>query len=1019
MNIRKIILVAILLLNVKLMYAFPGWIGNQTMVQATTSQNVTFTVWMNQDYYGLNCNLGISVNGGTSWNEYAMNYSTNNSGNSVWTLTINDMASTGNYQCYFHGYDGSNNIYLNDGGANYSFVVNPVTKNNGNWNDDATWFDGIVPVSTSAHFIIANSIILNTDKTVGSITINPGATLTGSDVPARKLTISSGGEFANNGTFSAATGVVEFAGAGTIKGTTSTTFNNLTINNGVLTLQSVPTVNGIFAIYGGNINVPLYYGTESTLEYHIGYNRYVEWNSTSGAGYPHHVKIKSGTFKLRNGNDDMKSIAGNLTIDAAATFDMDGMTDGNGGNSHLNGLEVNGNLINNGTIIFSSANKKLKCTDFTNAGSTTLSAVYGGDLIVTGNFEDTGTFNSNQRAVFFTGSNTQTATGTAPFEIDYLRIVKTGGSMKLLSDLTCKGANGQNAVVIDGTSSLLDLNGNALTIGLDGADSKFNDGIATPGKIKGGGNSKLYIIGSGNLGTIGFDNSIPGSTNSLHTFEINRTGSGSVSLSSAVEIETLLDIKNGTLTATDLTLKAGSVGRLSSTNTEAGLSLTNLILGKSSTSTSQFYKNGRTLAVSGNVKVKVSFDQTGKWHFVGFPFDISSVQKSDLSVATIGIDYSLGQYNAVKRAQRLSGWESSTDNPMIANKGYLINRKNTAPDNKDLYFVTNENGSSSAFSSTATVSLDYITESGGLEPNFGWNFISHPILANGNASNTDGQFYYSYDALLDSYKLWYDGVSNAGYSSANSVLTGRSPFDSYFVKCAAAGNVTYTLTTPQGIPSSVRNTSLNLELALAYNNFFYTTNIREKAEATSGYDQLYDAPLVAPMLSVTPQIFTITNDTKLTLNSVSKIDSVFIGIKIPVTGRYSLCWNKSEMLTELILVDRYTGTTTELSETDIYSFDTQAGEFTNRFGIYKSNRIYTYLNQTGCNIQLSQHDNALCITSDSTKITAIRIYNLQGVLLKSYKDKGNQFVVDKLNSGLYLIEIESDKVLKTYKIVVE
>ena len=192
MNTKKIILVAVLSMYVSALMAFPGWIGNQTVVQASNSQNVTFTVWMNQDYYGLHCNVGLSVNGG-SFTEYPMSYSHNDSGNSVWTLTINNLASTSNYLCYFHGYQDVSNIYLNNGGSNYSFIVNPTTQSAGNWNDDATWLDGVVPASSSAHCIIANNITLNADKTVGSVTINSGNTLTASDGTTRTLTISAGG----------------------------------------------------------------------------------------------------------------------------------------------------------------------------------------------------------------------------------------------------------------------------------------------------------------------------------------------------------------------------------------------------------------------------------------------------------------------------------------------------------------------------------------------------------------------------------------------------------------------------------------------------------------------------------------------------------------------------------------------------------------------------------------------------------------------------------------------------------
>jgi hypothetical protein len=79
---------------------------------------------MNQDYYGLNCRVGLPTNGGSTWTEFDMFYSGNNSGSSVWTLTMSDLTSTGNYKCYFPGYNGGGNNTdnsrndTNNGGGN-------------------------------------------------------------------------------------------------------------------------------------------------------------------------------------------------------------------------------------------------------------------------------------------------------------------------------------------------------------------------------------------------------------------------------------------------------------------------------------------------------------------------------------------------------------------------------------------------------------------------------------------------------------------------------------------------------------------------------------------------------------------------------------------------------------------------------------------------------------------------------------------------------------------------------------
>ena len=106
-GIKKLIIFSFLILFSLLLKASPSWMGNQTYVQDGSTQNITFTVWQNQDYVGLHCNVGLSTDGGSTYNEYAMTYSGNNSGNSVWTLTMSVHSSTNatNTNCYFKGYD--------------------------------------------------------------------------------------------------------------------------------------------------------------------------------------------------------------------------------------------------------------------------------------------------------------------------------------------------------------------------------------------------------------------------------------------------------------------------------------------------------------------------------------------------------------------------------------------------------------------------------------------------------------------------------------------------------------------------------------------------------------------------------------------------------------------------------------------------------------------------------------------------------------------------------------------------
>lgn len=199
---------------------------------------------------------------------------------------------------------------------NFSYYSDAVTAqattnggwlgaNNSDWTNTSNWTNNTVPTSDIDVVVQAsasNPLILNANANAKSITINNGASL---QLNAYKLTLS--GNITNNGTFDTASGTVELSTSGTIGGSNSITFNNLTINpSAVIILNTVPTVNGTFEIKGGNIDRPLHYGSASTLKYSITYNRFHEWSDTIGAGYPHNVEIAVGTLNLRNANDDLK-----------------------------------------------------------------------------------------------------------------------------------------------------------------------------------------------------------------------------------------------------------------------------------------------------------------------------------------------------------------------------------------------------------------------------------------------------------------------------------------------------------------------------------------------------------------------------------------------------------------------------------------------------------------------------------------------------------------------------------------
>jgi hypothetical protein len=333
---------------------------------------------------------------------------------------------------------------------------------------------------------------------------------------------------------------------------------------------AVLTLNGTCQINANGFfnNAPTY-GGSSTLIYNTGgtYGRGSEWNALSGAGYPANVQIGNGvntTLNVVNNDNSFKKASGNLTVSAGSTFSIDGLTAQNGSTGV--GVEFVGNLINSGNITLSgTTNKRLKGVTLTNNGTITLAANIGADLELSGNYTDNATFVANQRAVFFTGTGTQTISGTAtaPFNIDYIVINKPSGIVQLGVDLLTGAPNGGNGITLSSSSDIFDLNGKTFTLG----SAAQTCTVSGSGLIRSASNNPgtMIINGTGAMGTLTFETA----NNTLAGLTINRTsgtGTAGVTLGSALNVTTSLALTS----TTTLTLGGTLTVSASTNNTVAG-----------------------------------------------------------------------------------------------------------------------------------------------------------------------------------------------------------------------------------------------------------------------------------------------------------------------------------------------------------------------------------------------------------------------------------------------------------------
>ncbi len=130
-NFRNTILTTAALTLASAASAIPTWMGVYGGLQRHTAGNPgSFSILMNQDYFGLNAEVGVKVDNGP-WTLYPMSYTGNVDGNSKWQFTPDASFEAGsNVTFYFHGYDNvGGNIWDSANGANYSFTVPSGTVN--------------------------------------------------------------------------------------------------------------------------------------------------------------------------------------------------------------------------------------------------------------------------------------------------------------------------------------------------------------------------------------------------------------------------------------------------------------------------------------------------------------------------------------------------------------------------------------------------------------------------------------------------------------------------------------------------------------------------------------------------------------------------------------------------------------------------------------------------------------------------------------------------------------------------
>lgn len=840
----------------------------------------------------------------------------------------------------------------NNSGSNYSYTVNSswTTAADGNWSSTSTWQGGVVPVSGQP-ITIAHDVSLDQNTTVSSVTINTGKT----------LTINSGNKLQTGGG-------VTVTGALTVNG-------SLQINSGGYVATNAPA-----------------YSNGSTLIYNTGatYGRNLEWSATSGNGYPWNVQISNNTtFDLgaNGGTGIARQCGGNSTVDAGSTFTMNGS-----GNVMLFPLTVMGNIANSGTI--------------------TLSGSIGGDLITQGNIVDNGTFNANNRAVFFNGSNVQDISGSGTFDISYIRINKSGGRVKLLSNLVCAGPNGGNALEIEGASSILDLNGFTLTLGQAGVSSTYNNLIAIPGSIRGSSSSNLTVLGTGALGTINFDQTTPGTTDVLLNLSLDRTLTGSMNIGNTLTVGGTLTITNGSLI-----IPAQKQLTVNGTLTNSP-GITGLIIKSDASGT------GSLKHTTANVDATFErflndadwTDWKDGWHFLSSPVASQAISPN-FTVDPVPT----GQYDFYCWYEPENIWvnfKNTTTPPtwITANgstnftvgKGYMA-----AYDAADTKIFSGK-------LNVADVPVSGLTISGG--DNKSWHLLGNPFAC---ALSWDESIDWSRSNISGVAKIWNE--SSQSYSDLSS--------DPASVIPATNGFMVQVVTAPGSLtlPASKRTHSAQAFYKSTYPFLKLmarnTTagNAQESSvcfipDATAGFDLMYDGEFLE---GYAPLFYSVAGSEHFSTNALSAsvgiVEIPFDFIKNEGDNFSIEAEAISDIYGPVILNDLKTGISQDLTVNPVYVFTSAPEDNPSRF-LLTFGHVGMDQNIKNYPFTVYASGNTLVVTDKTGKNQGnIFVYNLTGQLIASDKLNGCSAYNLSMNvpSGYYLVKVVSPETTQSSKVFIQ
>ncbi len=477
-------------------------------------------------------------------------------------------------------------------------------------------------------------------------------------------------------------------------------------------------------------------------------------------------------------------------------------------------------------------------------------------------------------------------------------------------------------------------------------------------------------------------------------------------------------ITNGDITVTnDVSVKPGAFLTNAAGNT---LSVGNdFTLEANSSATASFIDNG-TITVSGTSSMQ-NYYVDGRWHFISSPV-ASGVSNIFLGIYLQYWDEPTYTWNNViaTNYNLLPGigyevW-STLGNPTVSYVGGVLNSGNVSPS----LLATDVNG-------------------GGIGSSEGWNLVGNPYPSALNWGTTNNPVTGYVRTNLDNTIYFWTGVQYASFSPSglggNGLgVNGGTQFipsmQSFFVKANNAGPL---LTIPAN--GRLHNAQANykdlteesfLRLKSFGNNYSDEVIITQNENATTGYDAEFDAYKLYG-INEAPQLYAIITDNVLSINTIQEIEEetvVEIGFKAGIEGNYSIVLEEAIQMDNfdfILLEDIKEGSFTNLKEIPEYYFSSATGDDPHRFNLYFKDVTTDLTELLSDHCKIWSVNNNLYISVSGEGLYNVKVYDLLGQRI--YSGEGFEAGLNKilLNSkaGYYLVQVEGSDQMYTQKVLLK